>query len=248
MAVKRIGMVAGKVVPLMVIIYGAAVLWIIGGNLEQVIPSLQLIVTDAFTGEAVMGGAVGAMIITGVRRASFSNEAGLGTASMAHGAAKTSEPVREGLIAMLGPIIDTMIVCTMTAIVLIITGVWSNPSADGISLTTMAFETTMPGYGKYILLICVLFFSLSTMFAYPYYGVKCLGFITGARFGKYYYYICLGTIVLGAISHISVVIGLIDLAFGLMAFPTVIASLLLAPKVRKASLDYFRRYREGAFK
>jgi alanine or glycine:cation symporter, AGCS family len=96
-------------------------------NAEHILPSLKLIIVDAFTGQAVMGGAVGALIITGVRRASFSNEAGLGTASMAHGAAKTSEPVREGLIAMLGPILDTMIVCTMTALALIITGVWKQP-------------------------------------------------------------------------------------------------------------------------
>jgi AGCS family alanine or glycine:cation symporter len=232
----------------MVIIYSLAVIYIILANASQIIPSLKLIITDAFTGQAVMGGAVGSLIITGVRRASFSNEAGLGTASMAHGAAKTSEPVREGLIAMLGPILDTMIVCTLTALVLIITGVWSNTSVDGVSMTTMAFESSIPGLGKYILLVCVLFFSLSTMFAYPYYGVKCLGFIAGANYGKYYNYFFVASIVLAATTQLGVVLSLIDLSFGLMAFPTIVASLLLAPHVKRASVDYFKRLKRGDFR
>ncbi len=245
--VKRIGSVAGKVVPAMVVLYSFTVLYIIGTNYEQILPSLRLIFEDAFTGNAVMGGALGSVIITGVRRASFSNEAGLGTASMAHGAAKTREPVREGLIAMLGPIIDTMIVCTMTALALIITGVWTNSAVDGVSMTTLAFESSIPGFGKYILLICVLFFALSTMFAYPYYGYKCLGFIAGAKYGHYYNHLCMVLIVIGAVSHMTVIISAVDLAFGLMAFPTMISALLLAPKVKKASADYFRRLKKGEF-
>lgn len=245
--VTRIGKVAGKVVPLMVVIYSISVIWIISVNAEHILPSLKLIITDAFTGQAVLGGAVGSLIIIGVRRASFSNEAGLGTASMAHGAAKTSEPVREGLIAMLGPILDTMIVCTMTALALIITGVWNNPSVDGVTMTTLAFETGMPGLGKYILLITVLFFSLSTMFAYPYYGVKCLGFVAGAKYGKYYYYFYAASILIAATTQLRVVISLIDLAFGLMAFPTVISSILLAPHVKRAASGYFSRLKSGQF-
>ena len=245
--VTRIGKVSGKIVPVMAVFYSISVAFIIATNMEHILPSLKLIITDAFTGQAVMGGAVGAVIITGVRRASFSNEAGLGTASMAHGAAKTSEPVREGLIAMLGPILDTMIICTMTALALIITGVWNTPGVDGVSLTTLAFETSMPGFGKYILLITVLFFSLSTMFAYPYYGVKCLSFVAGARYGKYYNYFYAGSIILAATVQIGVVISLIDLAFGLMAFPTVITSVLLAPHVKRAAKDYFQRLKAGKF-
>lgn len=245
--VTRIGKVAGKVVPLMVVIYSISVIWIISVNAEHILPSLKLILTDAFTGQAVLGGAVGSMIIIGVRRASFSNEAGLGTASMAHGAAKTSEPVREGLIAMLGPILDTMIVCTMTALALIITGVWNNPSVDGVTMTTLAFETGMPGLGKYVLLVTVLFFSLSTMFAYPYYGVKCLGFVAGAKYGKYYYYFYAASILIAATTQLRVVISLIDLAFGLMAFPTVISSILLAPHVKRAAESYFTRLKSGQF-
>lgn len=245
--VTRIGKVSGKIVPIMSVFYSISVAYIVLTNTEHILPSLKLILTDAFTGQAVMGGAVGSVIITGVRRASFSNEAGLGTASMAHGAAKTSEPVREGLIAMLGPILDTMIICTMTALALIITGVWNTPGVDGVSLTTLAFENTMPGFGKYILLITVLFFSLSTMFAYPYYGVKCLSFIAGAQYGKYYNYFYAGSVVVAATVQITVVISLIDLAFGLMAFPTVIASVLLAPHVKRAASDYFSRLKSGQF-
>lgn len=246
--INRIGNVTGKVVPLMVVIYGISVIYILSVNASHIIPSLKIIIVDAFTGQAVMGGAVGSLIITGVRRASFSNEAGLGTASMAHGAAKTSEPIREGLIAMLGPILDTMIVCTMTALAIIITGVWTNPSVDGVTMTTLAFESSMPGVGRYVLLVCVLFFSLSTMFAYPYYGVKCLGFIAGARYGRYYNYFFVGSILVAATAQLGVVISLIDLAFGLMAFPTVISSLLLAPHVKRAAADYFKRLKRGDFK
>ena len=239
--IKRIGNVTGRLVPAMVILYSASVLVIIISNYKHIIPSFGLIFEDAFTGNAVLGGSLGSLIITGVRRASFSNEAGLGTASMAHGAAKTNEPVREGLIAMLGPIIDTMIVCTMTALVLIITGVWNNPSVDGVSVTTMAFDLSFPGVGKYILLISVLFFSLSTMFAYPYYGMKCASFIVGADKAKYYNVLYVGSVILGAVAQITVVISLIDLAFALMAFPTMTAALLLSPKVMRASREYFQR-------
>lgn len=246
--VKRIGNVTGRLVPLMVVLYVSTVLVIILSNTSRIIPSFLLILEDAFTGNAVLGGALGSLIITGVRRASFSNEAGLGTASMAHGAAKTREPVREGLIAMLGPVIDTMIVCTLTALVLIITGVWDKPGVDGVSVTAMAFDTSLPGIGKYILLTCVLFFSLSTMFAYPYYGTKCIGFVAGAKAAKYYnlFYIC--SVMVGAMAQIAVVISLIDLAFALMAFPTMISTLILAPKVKKASADYFRRLKKGEFR
>lgn len=246
--INRIGNVTGKVVPLMVIVYSISVIYILAVNASHIIPSLKMIMVDAFTGQAVMGGAVGSLIIIGVRRASFSNEAGLGTASMAHGAAKTSEPIREGLIAMLGPILDTMIVCTMTALAIIITGVWTNPAVDGVTMTTLAFESSMPGVGRYVLLVCVLFFSLSTMFAYPYYGVKCLGFIAGARYGKYYNYFFVASILVAATAQLGVVISLIDLAFGLMAFPTVISSLLLAPHVKRAATDYFRRLKRGDFR
>ena len=245
--IKRIGNVTGSVVPVMIIVYTLTVLYIILSNSSQIIPAFKIILNDAFTGDAVLGGALGAIIITGVRRAAFSNEAGLGTAPMAHGAAKTSEPIREGLVAMLGPIIDTIIVCTMTALAIIITNTWVESSADGISLTAHAFDSAIPVYGKYILATCVIFFSMSTMFAFPYYGVKCLGFIAGAKNQHIYNYVFVVVVVLGAVSNLRTIIGLIDIAFALMAFPTVISAILLSPHVRRESKNYFERLKMEKF-
>ncbi|RKD86452.1 alanine/glycine:cation symporter family protein [Mangrovibacterium diazotrophicum] len=244
--VKRLGNVTGRMVPVMVVVYIVAVLYIIFSHPSEIIPSFRLIFEDAFTGKAVVGGSLGAIIITGVRRAAFSNEAGMGTAPMAHGAAKTNEPIREGLVAMLGPIIDTIIVCTMTALAIIITGVWTHSSSDGITLTAEAFNDAIP-YGSYVLLVCVIFFSLSTMFAFPYYGSKCLSFVAGAKYQHLYHYFVVVLVVVGAVSQMRVIVAFIDLAFALMAFPTMISALLLSGKVRRAAVDYFRRYKAGEF-
>ncbi len=239
--IKRIGNVTGSLVPTMIVVYTVTVLYIIFSNASHILPAFQTIFEDAFSGDAVLGGSVGAVIITGVRRAAFSNEAGLGTAPMAHGAAKTNEPIREGLVAMLGPIIDTIIVCTMTALAIIITNTWLESNADGITLTAQAFDAAIPVYGKYILSICVIFFSMSTMFAFPYYGVKCLGFVAGAKYQHLYNYIFVAVILIGAVSNLSVIIGFIDISFALMAFPTVITAILLSPHVKRAAKDYFAR-------
>ncbi|MCY1719844.1 alanine/glycine:cation symporter family protein [Prolixibacteraceae bacterium Z1-6] len=245
--IKRIGKVTGKLVPTMVIVYTVTVLYIIFSNSSQIIPAFQTIFHDAFTGDAVLGGTLGAIIITGVRRAAFSNEAGLGTAPMAHGAAKTNEPIREGLVAMLGPIIDTIIVCTMTALAIIITNTWIHSDADGITLTAQAFDSAIPFFGKYILATCVIFFSMSTMFAFPYYGVKCLGFVAGTKYQNLYNYLFVAVIIVGAVSNLRVIIGLIDIAFALMAFPIVISTVLLSPHVKRASKDYFKRLKAEKF-
>ena len=239
--IKRIGNVTGSLVPTMIVVYTVTVLYIIFSNASEIIPAFQTIFEDAFSGEAVLGGSLGAVIITGVRRAAFSNEAGLGTAPMAHGAAKTNEPIREGLVAMLGPIIDTIIVCTMTALAIIITNTWLESNADGITLTAQAFDTAIPVFGKYILSICVIFFSMSTMFAFPYYGVKCLGFVAGVKYQHLYNYVFVVVIIIGAVSNLRVIIGLIDISFALMAFPTVITAILLSPHVKRAAKDYFAR-------
>lgn len=238
--VKRIGKVTGRVVPAMVVVYVISILFIILSNADQIIPSFLLIFEDAFTGKAVLGGSLGAIIITGVRRAAFSNEAGVGTAPMAHGAAKTNEPIREGLVAMLGPIIDTIIICTMTALAIIITGVWKHSEADGITLTAEAFEQVIP-YGSYLLTICVSFFALSTMFAFPYYGSKCLSFVAGARYQNWYHYAVVVLVVVGAVAQLKVVVSFFDLAFALMAFPTMISAILLSGHVKKAARVYFKK-------
>ena len=182
-----------------------------------------------FTANSVLGGSLGALVITGVRRAAFSNEAGIGTAPMAHGAAKTNEPVREGLVAMMGPVVDTIMVCTMTALALIITGVWNAGESDGITMTADAFELAMPGIGPYLLTICVAVFSLSTMLSFPYYGTKCFSFIFGARHSYLYKWFYMVTIPLGATATLGTVVGIFDGAYALMAFPTMISALLLSP-------------------
>lgn len=239
--IQRIAVVASKMVPFMVGIYFFTVLLIVIKYIGEVPAMLQLIVQDAFTGNAVMGGAVGAVIITGARRAAFSNEAGIGTAPMVHGASKNNEPIREGLIAMLGPFIDTIVVCTLTALVILLTGVWENSENDGVRLTLEAFELGIPVYGKYLLMLSVLVFALSTIFTYSYYGHKCTNYLFGADKAKYYNYLYLITIVLGSVASLEVVVSLVDGMYAVMAFPTMISAIYLSPKVRAASKDYFAR-------
>ena len=244
--ITRIADVASRVVPAMVILYMICALWIIVLNLGDVPRYLMLIITDAFTGEAAAGGAVGAVIITGVRRAAFSNEAGIGTESLVHGATKTKEPAREGMVAMLEPVIDTMIVCTCTALVILMTGVWQTTTDNGVTLTSNAFESAMPGFGSYMLIICVVFFSASTIFTYSYYGTKCLGFLIGARYQFLYNYFYVGCVILASVSSLDAAISLIDGTFALMAIPTMISALVLSPKVMAALRDYRQRQRLGS--
>ena len=241
---QRIASVASKLVPFMVSLYFVTVFIIVFKYIGDVPEMLLTIVRDAFTGEAVAGGSVGAVMIIGARRAAFSNEAGIGTAPMVHGNSKTDEPVREGLIAMLGPFIDTIIVCTLTALVIMLTDVWQTTEKDGVLLTLSAFQTALPGLGKYLLMAAVLIFALSTMFTYSYYGHKCFNYLFGAEKAKYYNYFYLGTIVAGAVSSLGVVMSFVDAMYAIMAFPTMISTIYLAPKVRAATKDYFRRMKD----
>ncbi|WP_339865498.1 alanine/glycine:cation symporter family protein [uncultured Algoriphagus sp.] len=243
--IKRIAAVASKMVPFMVGLYFVTVIIIVFKYIGDVPDMLLKIVTDAFTGEAMAGGAVGAVIIVGARRAAFSNEAGIGTAPMVHGASKNNEPIREGLIAMLGPFIDTVVVCTLTALVIMLTGVWESTEKDGVRLTLAAFDMALPYYGRYLLMIAVLVFALSTMFTYSYYGHKCFGYLFGAKRADYYNYFYLITIVVGAVASLEVVISLVDGMYAIMAVPTMISTIYLAPKVRAAAKDYFQRMKSA---
>ncbi|MEX2463796.1 MAG: alanine/glycine:cation symporter family protein [Balneolaceae bacterium] len=245
--IRRIGHVASRLVPLMVLIYIFTVVYIIINNIVDVPYYFWLIVSDAFTGQAAAGGALGVVISNGIRRGAFSNEAGIGTEAMAHGAAKTREPMREGLVGMLEPAIDTLLICSMTAMALLMTGVWTNTEVDGVTMTAIAFEQGIPVVGPYLLLICVFIFSITTMFTYSYYGTKCLNFLGGAHRKHYYNYFYIASIFVGSITSIDMVINLIDGMFALMAIPTMTATLLLAPKVVKASKDYFMRKKRGDF-
>ena len=240
---NRISKVASKLVPSMVLLYFVLILFILISNIDEVPKYLQLIFTDAFSadfikGDAVYGGVLGTLIILGIRRGAFSNEAGIGTAPMAHGAVKTSEPVREGLVAMLGPFIDTIIVCTLTALAILVTGVWQTSEANGVSLTATAFSSAMPKYGSYLLLICIAVFSISSLFSYSYYGTKCMSFLFGVKHKKYYNYFYVLSIIIGATTSLGAMINLIDSAFALMAIPTMLATILLAPKVLKETKSY----------
>ncbi|MDT0686795.1 alanine/glycine:cation symporter family protein [Autumnicola psychrophila] len=245
----RISRTVSKLVPAMVAVYFVAVLVILFINLEELPRYLGLIFTDAFAaenykGEPLFGGIIGGLMILGIRRGAFSNEAGIGTATMAHGASKTSEPVREGLVAMLGPAIDTLVVCTLTALAILVTGVWQSSDANGVSLTAAAFRNSIPYVGDYVLLLCIAAFSISSLFSYSYYGTKCLNFLLGAENKHYYNYFYILSILVGATTSLSMMINLIDGFFALMAIPTMISTLILAPKVMKAARVYFKKYLE----
>ncbi len=237
--IKRIGSVAARLVPGMVFLYGGTSLFIILLHADRIFPSLSLIFSDAFTGQAVAGGALGMVIVTGVRRAAFSNEAGMGTEAMAHGAAKTREPIREGVVAMWGPVIDTLLMCTLTGLVLMVTDVWDSGIGDGVLLTTQAFQLALPGVGPYLLLAGVLCLSFSSMLGFSYYVVKCGCFLFGqkARLPVLGFYLL--TIVVSAMVKMEVIINFLDIAFGLMAIPTILSSMLLAPRVNEAARRYF---------
>ncbi|WP_440120192.1 alanine/glycine:cation symporter family protein [Tenacibaculum sp. Ill] len=246
--IKRIGSVAGKLVPVMVVVYLLTVLTILMLRLEQVPAIFSLIFEDAFSGKSVLGGALGALIITGVKRAAFSNEAGLGTAPMMHGTAKTKEPIREGLVAMLGPAIDTLLVCSLTALAILASGVWKGFEGNGISMTLAAFDAVLPhNIGSVVLTICVLIFAFSTLFTYSFYGLSCLSFLTNTKIGKNYNYIYIFTIAVASIIKLDFVINLIDSAYALMAIPTVISTLILAPKVKKEAKKYFQKLKTNSF-
>ena len=334
--IQRIGKVAATLVPFMVILYGGCALIIIIMHASQIPEAFRLIITDAFTGQAVTGGVLGSVISIGVRRAAFSNEAGMGTEAMAHGAAKTKEPIREGLVAMLGPMIDTLIVCTITGLVIINTGVWekgvtinrisklnnaieqyvieknissvitndliesiitnkefnnkkfyvspvnkidawgkrieikndinssdyklilvsSGPdktlntpddltneispnSYSGVMLTEKAYRMISSSLGPYLLLICVLCFSFSSMIGFSYYVTKCGMFIFGikARIPLIIFYLI--GIIISAIVDLKYLIYFLDIMFGLMAVPTIISTIILSPRVMKEAREYF---------
>ncbi|MEP1034124.1 alanine/glycine:cation symporter family protein [Ekhidna sp.] len=237
--IKRIGNVASKLVPFMVVLFVISVASIMVLNPSEIIPSFLFILEDAFTAKAMLGGAVGAVIVEGAKRAAFSNEAGIGMAPLMHGAAKTKEPVREGLVAMLGPAIDTIIVCTMTGLCILITGAWQSGESDGIVMTAQAFEISLPGFGPYVLMVCVMVFAITTIFGLAYYGQKCLSFLIGAKYGRYFYYWYIALVVVGSVASLTDVVNLVFVAYGLMAVPTMISTIVLAPKVMEATKKYF---------
>jgi len=241
---KNIAKVASAIVPFMVAVYLIAVLVVMGMNASQIIPSLKLIFTEAFNLNTIVTGGFWGLVIIGIRRAMFSNEAGLGSAPMYHGQSKTDNPIKEGLVASLGPFIDTILVCTFTAIVIILSGAYLENSS-GIVMTLSAFETTLFGYGDDLLMIIVTAFALSTLFTYSYYGVKSLSFLTNAKIGKFYNWYFVIMIIFAAVASLDLVKNLIDLSYALMVIPNMIAVLLLAPKVNAATKEYLKKLKDG---
>tara|TARA_B100001115_G_scaffold18201_1_gene12955 strand:- start:259 stop:1614 length:1356 start_codon:yes stop_codon:yes gene_type:complete len=239
--IKRIGLVASKLAPIMVIIYMLSVIYLMIIHYDMIIPSIYLIIKDAFTADSVLGGSVVSIILIGARRASFSNEAGIGTAPIIHASSKSESPIEEGLVSMIGPFIDTIVVCTLTAICILVTNSWSGYDYAGIEIVANAFSKSMPVIGPYILLFSTLTFAISTLFSLSFFGERCMAFLFGESNRKIYRFIYVALIILGSVSSLKFVISLIDLSYGIMAFPTLISALILAPKVDKLSKKYFKK-------
>jgi AGCS family alanine or glycine:cation symporter len=240
--IKRIGKVASKLVPAMSIFYILGALWVIFANIGQVPQALGLIFSDAFTGTAATGGFAGAAVAQairfGVARGVFSNEAGLGSAPIAHGAAQTKEPVREGLVAMLGPFIDTITICTMTALVIVLTGAFTSGDT-GADLTAKAFNTGLPGWGGYIVAIGIIFFAFSTAVSWSYYGDRCIDYLFGQRLVTPYRVLYCILLPVGASVKLSTVWTISDIFNALMAWPNLVGLLFLSPVLIKLTKAYF---------
>ncbi|MDG1495331.1 MAG: sodium:alanine symporter family protein [Porticoccaceae bacterium] len=239
--IKRIAEVAGKLVPLMAIIYLLATMSILILNAAEVPAAVFLIVDSAFNGAAATGGFVGASIMlalqSGVARGVFSNESGLGSAPIAHAAAETNSPVRQGSIAMLGTFIDTLIICTMTGLVLIVTGVWDG-ELYGAAMTSAAFSSQLP-FGDIILTLCIILFGFTTMLGWSYYGERCAEFLIGPKVIVPFRVLWVAGIFLGTQMSLELVWKMSDVLNGMMAIPNLIALVFLAPVVFRLSREYF---------
>ena len=231
--IKSIVRVTSSMVPLMVTLYFMMGLFIIIGNYSSFFPTIKLIFFESFNTKTAVAGGFWGLIILGVRRAVFSNESGVGNAPMYHGQSQSSKGTDEGLVAMLGPLLDTILVCTITGFIIIISGAYKITDLNGIVLTLEAFRILFYGFGDILLLIMVFVFGISTLLTYSYYGVKCFGFVTSQKIGNYYNYFYIGSIIFSAIVSVEVVIGLIDIAFALMCIPNMIAVIWLSPRVKK---------------
>jgi len=246
--IKRIGAAAGAIVPAMCAIYVLAGLYILIANAGAVPAAFGEIVSQAFTPDAAYGGMIG-VLITGFQRASFSNEAGVGSASIAHAAATTGYPVREGIVALLEPFIDTIIVCSMTGLVVVVTGVYADPSMsgmDGVGLTSVAFGSVLSWF-PIILAMAVLLFAFSTMISWSFYGESATVWLFGEKAILPYRVVFVLAVVAGAVLNLGSVIDFSDLMILGMAFPNILGGIILSGKVRAALQDYVKKLKGGAF-
>jgi AGCS family alanine or glycine:cation symporter len=246
---KRIAEVTSKLVPFMAVSYFIAAVVVIVIFREAVPGAFNMIITDAFTGTAATGGFLGSTFIMtltwGVRRGLFSNEAGQGSAPIAHAAAKTDHPMQEGLVASLEPLVDTIIICTLTALVIIVTGAWTADDSAGVSMTILGFESGLKEIGlgwiaKHVVSIGLLLFAFSTVISWSYYGNRAVQYIWGDKAIKPYYFVYGLFVFLGCIWGLDLVWNFVDMVITFMSIPNLIAIILLAPIMKKEADNYFK--------
>jgi len=248
--IKSIGAFAGKIVPFMATAYVAGALIILFTHLHQIPAALWTIIHDAFTGTAAAGGFAGSVFMLavqkGVSRGVFSNEAGLGSAPMAHAAARTNDPVRQGMIGMLGTFLDTIVICSMTALVIVISQQWTQVDPEtgkqisSAALTSAAFEHGLPGIGEYIVTFGLAFFAYTTIIGWSFYGERCAEYLFGVKVIVFYRILWVIVVFVGAGAELKPMWLLADVLNGMMAIPNLIALLLLSPVVFKYTQDYFK--------
>jgi AGCS family alanine or glycine:cation symporter len=244
--IKRIGQVAGLVVPFMCGVYVLVGLFILLSNAADIPWAFSEILSGAFSPEAIEGGVIGVLVV-GFQRAAFSNEAGVGSASIAHSAAATEEPVREGIVALLEPFIDTIVVCTMTALVVVITKAYQVEGLEGIEITSYAFGSAVSWF-PYILSVAAFLFAFSTMISWSYYGERCWTYLFGLKASLAYRVVFLVFVFLGAIFKLGSVLDFSDLMILGMAFPNILGAVLLSGKVKARLDDYWGRLQSGQMK
>ncbi len=247
--IKSIAKVSSVIVPFMALFYVIGGLVIIAMNTHLLLPALNLIFSDAFTGQAVAGGALGSVIRYGVARGVFSNEAGMGSAPIAAAAAKTDHPVRQALVSMTGTFLDTIIVCSITGVVLVMglmgTGEFVKPEITGAALTTQTFNNMLPGPGGWIVTIGLIFFAYSTILGWCYYGEKCATYVFGDKFVPLYRVIYVATVMMGTVASLDLVWAAADTFNGLMSIPNLIALVLLSGVIVKETKDFKAKRASG---
>lgn len=240
--IQSISKVAEKIVPFMAIIYILATITILAFHCNQILPSIALVIKSAFTGKAATGGFAGATVITaiqaGIARGIFSNESGLGSAPIAAAAAKTDQPVEQGLVSMTGTFIDTIIICTLTGLSIIVTGGWSS-KLNGATLTQSAFSTVFGNFGVYALTFSLILFAFTTILGWGYYGERCFEFLFGVKAIPVYRIIFIAMVALGGYISLETIWVIADIVNGLMAIPNLIALLALSPIIIKETKHYF---------
>ena len=253
--IKRIASVSQVIVPFMAIIYFLFAAILIITNITQVPAAIRIIVKAAFTPKAVTGGAVGSMFVAmqkGVARGIFSNEAGLGSAPIAAAAAQTKEPVRQGLVSMTGTFIDTIVICTLTGLSIILTGAWQVEGLEGVAVTTYAFQKGLPfpaEVSAFILMLCLVFFAFTTILGWDYYSERCLEYLSGGNMKhvKIYRWLYIFAVFIGPYMTVSAVWTIADIFNGLMAIPNMIAIFALNGVIVKETKDFFQRHKNGEF-